>query len=303
MLFDSIHVLAPAGAQKVEPGDTFPSMEAIGQNYGFILYRSGDTSFEATNISFEEKTLHDRVQVFVDGHDVGNAYRVDCPTSLSVQAGTSMDLLVENMGRTNFGPGIYDYKGLMQKPPVSGSWLAFSIPLKGDQVQSLPFRSVSSLSHELLGPVFRRGKFIIAGEPEDTYFDTRGLDKGVIFINGFNLGRYWDTVGPQHALFVPAPLFKDGENEVIVLQLHNASAFGALNNKATLDGFDLHVISARLLWLGTIVGSFLRTFGASLGVLRVSAATEAVPTSFTTRPLARCCCGPVQHPATAGTSA
>jgi hypothetical protein len=224
MLFDNLHLLAPAGGKEVKPGDTLPSMEAVGQNYGLILYRSGDTSFDITDIAFEEKTLHDRVQVFVDGEDVGNAYRVDCPTSLRVQAGTSMDLLVENMGRTNFGQGIYDYKGLMQKPPVSGSWQAFSIPLKGDQVQSLLFTSASSLPVGPQGPVFRRGKLNITGNPEDTYIDTRGLEKGVIYMNGFNLGRYWEMAGPQHALFVPAPLLKEGENDVIVLELHNASA-------------------------------------------------------------------------------
>jgi len=140
-----------------------------------------------------------------------------------------MDLLVENMGRTNFGSGIYDYKGLMQKPPVPGSWQAFSIPLKGYQVQSLPFTSDSSLPVGPQGPVFRRGKLNITGDPKDTYLDTRGLEKGVIFINGFNLGRYWESAGPQHALFVPAPLLQEGENEVIVLELHNVSPTSLLS--------------------------------------------------------------------------
>jgi hypothetical protein len=53
----------------------------------------------------------------------------------------------------------------------------------------------------------------------DTYLDTRGLSKGIIWVNGRNLGRFWETRGPQHTLYLPAPFLKRGVNEVVVLDL------------------------------------------------------------------------------------
>lgn len=45
------------------------------------------------------------------------------------------------------------------------------------------------------------------------------LPRDVFYINGFHLGRYWNTAGPQKTLYLPAPLIKDGENELVVLEL------------------------------------------------------------------------------------
>lgn len=69
------------------------------------------------------------------------------------------------------------------------------------------------------GPVFLRGHFTIDGQPLDTYLDTTGWAKGVAFVNGHNLGRYWPLVGPQITLYVPAPYLRTGENELIILEL------------------------------------------------------------------------------------
>jgi len=73
------------------------------------------------------------------------------------------------------------------------------------------------------GPVFLRGHFTISGQPLDTYLDTTGWGKGVAFINGYNLGRYWPLVGPQITLYVPAPYLRTGENELIILELEYIS--------------------------------------------------------------------------------
>merc|ERR1711957_208387 len=61
-------------------------------------------------------------------------------------------------------------------------------------------------------------------EPTDTFLDLRGFTKGYVWVNGWNLGRYWETAGPQHTLYLPGPFLRSGENEIIVLDLHGSSA-------------------------------------------------------------------------------
>lgn len=73
------------------------------------------------------------------------------------------------------------------------------------------------------GPVFLRGRFTITGQPLDTFLDTTGWGKGVAFVNGHNLGRYWPLIGPQITLYVPAPYLRTGENELILLELEYVS--------------------------------------------------------------------------------
>lgn len=74
------------------------------------------------------------------------------------------------------------------------------------------------------GPVFLRGRFTIhEQQPLDTFLDTTGWGKGVAFVNGHNLGRYWPLVGPQITLYVPAPYLRTGENELIILELEYVS--------------------------------------------------------------------------------
>ena len=162
------------------------------------------------------------MQVFVDGVEVGAAYRADCPQAVHAPAGARMALLVENMGRINYGEGaMYDYKGLLAPPPVAGNWSARCLPLRPEQVSALPFSRAAERRGRRGGPVFRRGTLHAGASPQDTFLDTAGLSKGIVWINGVSLGRYWE-VGPQHTLYLPAPFLRPGANEVIVLDLHGA---------------------------------------------------------------------------------
>jgi beta-galactosidase len=128
-----------------------------------------------------------------------------------------MDVLVETMGHVNYGSQLgKDQKGLIGLPRLNGA------PLTGWEHYGLPLDDISSLrfAHEpCAGPAFYRGTFAVS-QAGYTFLDLRGWGKGYVWINGHNLGRYW-SVGPQHALFVPAPWLKAGENEVIVLDLHS----------------------------------------------------------------------------------
>lgn len=69
-------------------------------------------------------------------------------------------------------------------------------------------------------PTFFKGEFNVEGTPQDTFLAMDGWTKGVAWINGFNLGRYWN-VGPQKTLYLPAPLLNSGKNELVILELHN----------------------------------------------------------------------------------
>jgi beta-galactosidase len=93
-------------------------------------------------------------------------------------------------------------------------WEHYSLPL--DELSALRF----STSH-VSGPAFHRGSFDLT-EVGYTFLDMRGWGKGYAWVNGHNLGRHW-SVGPQHALFVPAPYLKVGRNEIIVLDLHDGA--------------------------------------------------------------------------------
>ena len=72
-------------------------------------------------------------------------------------------------------------------------------------------------------PAFFRGALTIDGAPKDTYLELTGFEHGSVWINGFNLGRYWLSQGPQKTLYVPAPVLKEGENEIVVLEYDSVS--------------------------------------------------------------------------------
>lgn len=195
------------------------AMEALGQNYGFILYRT-ETAHPPGKLVLSLERLHDRAQVFVNGQPVGVIER-NGPLHLEVDipAGglTTLELLVENQGRVNYGPDLQDRKGILGWVRLGINklyhWQMYPLPL--EDVGGLPFRSGVVADGR---PAFHRARFNVAA-PGDTFLDMAGWRKGVAWLNGFNLGRYWEC-GPQTALYVPAPLLRDGENELIVLELH-----------------------------------------------------------------------------------
>jgi len=131
-----------------------------------------------------------------------------------------LDILVENMGRINYGPALTDFKGLGPVGVLCDNYYLF-----GWTIYPLPLTSLSGLPFQTRttgdGPSFFKGTFSIEGTPLDTYFNMEGWTKGNVFVNGFNLGRYWH-VGPQLSLYVPAPLLVNGTNEVIVFETEGA---------------------------------------------------------------------------------
>ncbi|MEZ3460642.1 MAG: beta-galactosidase [Lachnospiraceae bacterium] len=224
--------------------DNFPvCMEKCGQSYGYILYHS--TLKHEQNIErIRLWGANDRASIFVEDRRVANLYDRELDGEYDVLAGkvkkaqdvnaaavdgdaenqnepvtfarnASIDILMENMGRVNFGPLMErQRKGIAECVQINGhihyNWTMYPLPL--DNVDRLDFDRDCT---EGL-PAFYKFELEV-DEACDTFLELDGWGKGCVFLNGFNLGRFWE-IGPQKRLYIPAPLLKIGKNEIIVFE-------------------------------------------------------------------------------------
>lgn len=189
------------------------AMEEYGIGYGYIAYQTVlNRDYRDAKLSFE--SLGDRAQVLVNGKLQGIAYLNDSlEVTVNAKKGDVLTILVENMGRANFGPKMMRKKGLPGRVLLGGK-IHFSW-----DVYPLPMTDLSGLSFggdEAEAPAFYEGTFTVE-EPADTFLRTDSFKKGFVVLNGFNLGRYWE-VGPQKTLYVPGPLLKKGENTLLLFE-------------------------------------------------------------------------------------
>jgi beta-galactosidase len=211
-LFDNL----PRSVRSPQPR----SMESFGQNYGFILYRTELVGHRSGKLMITD--LHDYANVYVDGKYLGTLDRAKKETTIDIPKSDpphrSLDILVEAMGRINFGQFLLDRKGITDRVTLNNmtlmGWDVVGLPMGEDDLAGLKFGTVPT---EKPG-IFFRGTFDLANTA-DTYLDMTGWKKGIVWVNGQNLGRYWE-IGPQKRLFCPAPFLKTGKNEVIVFDLH-----------------------------------------------------------------------------------
>ena len=198
---------------------SFPqSMEKLGQNYGYILYHSTlDTEEKLEKLRLFE--ANDLANIFVDQKPVTTLYDLELlkekELDVTFERGVDFDILMENMGRVNFGPRMeHQRKGIGQCVQVNGHmhnhWKQYTLPL--DNIEKVDF----SKEYKEGLPGFYRFTVDI-DETADTFLDFEGWGKGCVFVNGFNIGRFWE-IGPQKRLYIPAPLLKKGENEIIVFE-------------------------------------------------------------------------------------
>jgi len=203
----------PAGKESENP----QSMEAFNQAYGYILYRKQLTGPVSGTLQISE--LRDYAAVYLDRKPIGTLDRRLHQDSLSLEIPTgnhTLDILVENTGRINFGPHLQDGRA-----GIVGPITLADQALTGWTTYPLPMDSPAAISHwkggTSIGPAFHRGAFTLTAVT-DTYLDTSKLGKGFVWVNGHNLGRTWN-IGPQLSLFVPAPWLHPGRNEVVVFDL------------------------------------------------------------------------------------
>lgn len=223
-LFATLPTLSE-GVESIHP----QSMERLGQNYGYILYHSTlDTEERLEKLRLWE--ANDRANIFVEEKPVLTLYDRELLSEHEVKAefeqGAALDILVENMGRVNFGPKMEKQrKGIDQCVQLNGHmhnhWVQYPLPLT--DISKVDFAG----EYKEGVPAFYRFRFRVE-ECCDTFLELDGWGKGCVFLNGFNLGRFWE-IGPQKRLYIPAPLLKEGENEIIVFETE-----GKVTNTITL---------------------------------------------------------------------
>jgi beta-galactosidase len=192
--------------------DQIKSMEDVGQAYGYILYRTHLRADASSDLVLDQ--LHSYAQVYVNKKLVGTIDRrlKQDRISLHANAGAQLDILVENTGRVNFGKTIGGERaGITHQVTLSGKpvlgWEIY--PLTMTHVEKLPF-----MKKPCEGPCFYRGDFDLT-KTADTFLDTSAFTKGQLWLNGHALGRIWN-IGPQKALYAPAPWLSKGKNQIIV---------------------------------------------------------------------------------------
>ena len=211
-----------ASMPKAIDSDDIGSMEQFDLGYGMILYRTRLAPNES-GLKLRITEVHDFAHIFVDGKPLGktldrrlNQDTVQLP---EFDKTVKLDILVESNGRVNYGEAILDRKGITKAVEAIGAdgkaaalhgWQVFRIPFDYDFMKSAAGKSASGE-----GPVLYHTtvKLDTVG---DTFLDMSKFGKGMVWVNGHNLGRYW-KIGPQQTLYLPGCWLKKGENEVIIL--------------------------------------------------------------------------------------
>lgn len=199
------------------------TMEEIDQNYGYILYRI-QMQEKVSEIALEGAA--DRVQGYLNGTQIFTAFAENIWETFKPESEEStpvIDLLCEHLGRENFGTGLErQRKGISEGVRVNGhrqyGFEIHPLPLEEEQLGKLNFERGYAENK----PAFYRFEFE-AEEIADTFLNLDGFGKGCAFINGFNLGRFWE-IGPQKRLYIPGPLLRQGKNTIVVFETEGKAA-------------------------------------------------------------------------------
>jgi beta-galactosidase len=198
--------------------------EYYNQDYGFILYKTELIGHKKGKLTVTD--IHDFATVFLNGNFIGTLDRREGINSIDIPASDVavpvLEILVEGMGRINFAQYLIDRKGITDRVTLNGmtlmNWQVYNLPMDKKFIYDL--RS-SGTSIKKPG-IFFKGNFMLtqAGGilPGDTFIDMTGYTKGIVWVNGHNLGRYWN-IGPQKRLYCPASWLKVGFNEIIVFDI------------------------------------------------------------------------------------
>jgi beta-galactosidase len=236
--------IAPLFDNLPEPvtAETVRSMEFFNQGWGSILYRTTlkgakgrkdeGVNDESANDEVAQFLLiteaHDWAQVFINGERIGTLNRLKGESSVTLpplKAGDVLDILVEAMGRRNFGAGILDYKGVTERVEIVGrrdttelkDWLIYRFPVDYAFARDKNYRKIAGATKS---PAYYRAVFHL-DKTGDTFLDMSRWTKGMVYVNGHNIGRFWE-IGPQQTLYMPGCWLKKGENEIIVLDIVGA---------------------------------------------------------------------------------
>ncbi len=214
-VFTSVWDNLPQPVISEEPG----SFETHGQDYGIMLYRTEITGLKAGRMTIAG--IHDFATVFLNGVYLGALNRAVGVETIDIPGNSQdvavLEILVEGMGRINTGENIIDRKGITGSVTINGdtikNWKVYKLSLDKKFIYGL--RSTGKTLNK--NGIFFKGNISLI-ENSDTYFDVSNYTKGIIWVNGHNLGRFWNT-GPQKRLLCPGLWLKKGLNEVIILDM------------------------------------------------------------------------------------
>lgn len=221
-------------AEKIKPvtAESPLTFEQLKQAYGYVLYsRHFNQPISGT---LEIPGLRDYAIVYVDGEKVGELNRNTKTYSMDIEVpfNATLQILVENMGRINYGSEIvHNNKGIISPVTIAGKEISGGWEMRGLPMDKMPDFSQltgnvaennASGAAKLKGcPVLYSGTFNLDATG-DTFIDMENWGKGIIFINGINIGRYWQ-VGPQQTLYIPGVWLKKGKNEIVIFEQINAT--------------------------------------------------------------------------------
>lgn len=207
---------------KAKFSEEIQSMEMFDQGWGRILYRTKiQPTTEKGKLVITD--VRDWALVFLNGKQIGKVDRrmgnssIDFPV---IEKESQLDILVEAMGRVNYGKTIADRKGITNKvelvvnghPTNIKNWEVYNFPVEYEFQDKLAYKTAKAN-----GPAWYRGSFEL-NSIGDTYLDMSSWGKGMVWINGKNMGRYW-KIGPQQTLYIPGCWLRKGKNKIIVLDL------------------------------------------------------------------------------------
>ena len=209
------------------------TFEEVDMGWGMMMYSTALPEIPVKSLLTAE--VHDFAQVFIDGKYIGKIDRVKNEKSLllpPVRKSAQIDILVEGMGRINFGRAIKDYKGIVGQVTLSAEidnnevvwtpriWNNVMIPDSYENaVTALGYERINRENPTDLDTKrgYYRGYFTLK-KVGDTFLNFETWGKGQVYVNGHAMGRFW-SIGPQQTLYVPGCWLKKGRNEVIVLDI------------------------------------------------------------------------------------
>ena len=221
------------------------TMEELDMGWGSMIYETTLPTVSTPSL-LTLNDCHDFAQVFIEGKYIGKIDRVKNEKSIvlpAVKSGQKLTILIEAMGRINFGRAIKDFKGITERVTLTAEadgheltydlkhWRIATIPcdyktatkaLSSAQPHfSLAFPSAAERCFFILHSSFKKGYYranFTLKKVGDTFINMEAFGKGMVYVNGHALGRFWN-IGPQQTLYVPGCWLKKGKNEVVVLDI------------------------------------------------------------------------------------
>ncbi|XP_060978353.1 beta-galactosidase-1-like protein 2 [Dama dama] len=218
-LWDALNLLElPVTSEHPVNMENLPINGGSGQSFGYTLYETTITSSGVLSA-----VVRDRGQVFLNTFFLGILdYKTATIIIPMVQGFTTLRILVENCGRVNYGDSIDQ-----QRKGIIGNVYLNDSPLKKFKIYNLEMdRSFlrrftgdmwKPVTEQPMFPAFFLGALYVSDPPYDTFMKLEGWEKGVVFINGQNLGRYWN-IGPQETLYLPGAWLDAGLNKIMVFE-------------------------------------------------------------------------------------